>query len=372
MAKSTDLHGEATSARLVVFGCKEGILVACPRRIDRPKLRKRSSPFDLLKKSKNPDVLPRLGNVEASSSTRTAKEHFRLSTFPSGASSFSLGPVTRNPYVPPSVRNTSPVPDQDPFHKEMTMQDAFVDYLRLTKNLGLVLSVRQSSYQPVSAYIFLDRVRYDSLTAPLEVYRAIDKLRFNVLSGFPGASKMTRLNQIIANREGMRVAIISNWSNGSICCTLHDELLNEVRVLAKEGQFAYLLFESTGFAEPLRVAAIFDLRDEHGQSLSEVSHYDTVVSVVDTANFFKYYSSPDFLTDRGETVGDDNTRDAARETIFSLNPMTKLFEMDFGIASLKEVPRAVRLDFAKAEISQLWFKVLHSFRGRGIPHPLIS
>ncbi|MBW6421484.1 metallochaperone AztD [Rhizobium sp. XQZ8] len=37
-AKCTDLHGEATSARLVAFGCKEGILIARPGGIDGPKL----------------------------------------------------------------------------------------------------------------------------------------------------------------------------------------------------------------------------------------------------------------------------------------------------------------------------------------------
>lgn len=43
-------------------------------------------------------------------------------------------------------------------------------------------------------------------------------------------------------------------SNGCICCTLRDDLLKEVRRLADDGRFDYLVIESTGIGEPLPVA----------------------------------------------------------------------------------------------------------------------
>jgi Fur family transcriptional regulator, zinc uptake regulator len=46
----------------------------------------------------------------------------------------------------------------------------------LTKNQSLVLSVLESSQQPLSAYSILDRLRGHGLKAPLQVYRALDKL----------------------------------------------------------------------------------------------------------------------------------------------------------------------------------------------------
>lgn len=49
MATCTDLHGEATSARLVAFGCKEGILVARPGGLDGPKLTMLPYPADFPK-----------------------------------------------------------------------------------------------------------------------------------------------------------------------------------------------------------------------------------------------------------------------------------------------------------------------------------
>jgi len=120
------------------------------------------------------------------------------------------------------------------------------------------------------------------------------KLPVTVLSGFLGVGKTTLLNHILANREGMRVALIVNdmsevnvdaalvrdgganlsrtqeqlveMTNGCICCTLRDDLLTEVRALAEQDRFDYLLIESTGIAEPLPVAATFDFRGRRRQS----------------------------------------------------------------------------------------------------------
>jgi len=133
-----------------------------------------------------------------------------------------------------------------------------------------------------------------------------------VLSGFLGAGKTTLLNHVLANREGLRVAVIVNdmsevnidaslvdrsasnagaalsrtdeklveMSYGCICCTLREDLLLEVRKLAADGRFDYLLIESTGIGEPLPVAATFDFTDENGDSLGEVARIDTMVTVV--------------------------------------------------------------------------------------------
>lgn len=46
----------------------------------------------------------------------------------------------------------------------------------LTRNQGLVLGALNQSDSPLSAYDILDRLRGDGLRAPLQVYRALDKL----------------------------------------------------------------------------------------------------------------------------------------------------------------------------------------------------
>jgi hypothetical protein len=77
-----------------------------------------------------------------------------------------------------------------------------------------------------------------------------------------------------------------------MCCTLRDDLLKEVRKLTEDSRFDYLLIESIGISEPLPMAATFDFRDEHSESLSDVARLDTMVRVVDAANLLNEYASP--------------------------------------------------------------------------------
>jgi G3E family GTPase len=245
------------------------------------------------------------------------------------------------------------------------------------------------------------------------------RLPVTVLSGFLGAGKTTVLNHILNNRNGLRVAVLVNdmsevnidaalvrdgganlsrteeqlveMTNGCICCTLRDDLLNEVRKLAEQGRFDYLLIESTGIAEPLPVATTFEFRDESGTSLSDVARLDTMVTVVDAVSLLADYSSNDFLADRGDTAGDGDSRtlvdllveqiefadvvvlnkagsatpeqlDATRKIVVGLNPDARLIEADFGRVALRDVLGTGLFDMAKAEQHPLWYKELHGFK----------
>lgn len=97
-------------------------------------------------------------------------------------------------------------------------------------------------------------------------------------------------------------------SNGCICCTLRDDLLEEVKRVSKENRFDYLLIESTGVSEPMPVAETFFYRDDDDFSLEDVARLDTLVTVVDAANFENDFGSPEKLKDRKQEVDSEDER----------------------------------------------------------------
>merc|ERR1719483_1344117 len=99
--------------------------------------------------------------------------------------------------------------------------------------------------------------------------------------------------------------------NGCFCCTLQNDLVDQIKELAMKKTFDYMLIEASGVSEPSQIAPLFEpCEDEHdheeehseGPQLSEVARLDTCITVVDAAEFYNNLDSMR-LYEEGEIQG---------------------------------------------------------------------
>jgi G3E family GTPase len=143
-------------------------------------------------------------------------------------------------------------------------------------------------------------------TVTSEQSQAMDEpkqgLPVTIITGFLGSGKTTLLNHILSNQQGLKTAVLVNefgeigidnelivstgenmveLSNGCICCTINNDLVDAVyKVLERQENIDYLVVETTGLADPLPVALTF-----LGTELRDLTRLDSIITVVDAANY---------------------------------------------------------------------------------------
>ncbi len=229
-----------------------------------------------------------------------------------------------------------------------------------------------------------------------------------MLTGYLGAGKTTLLNHILQNDGGIRAAVIVNdigevnvdanliadggfaqaddiipLTNGCICCTLADDLANQLSSIADSGNFDYIIIEASGICEPVPIAytisAFCDAEKVGGQPKLAL---DNIVAVVDCARMYdEFHGGRDLLAEdideddieslliqqiefcstlilnKVDTVTPEQLAEL-KAIVRSLQKEAVIIEAEQGNVDLAEVLDTNRFDFMRAYNSAAWIEAM--------------
>ena len=229
-----------------------------------------------------------------------------------------------------------------------------------------------------------------------------------MLTGYLGAGKTTLLNHILSNDGGIRAAVIVNdigevnvdaglikdgglsatdnlipLTNGCICCTLADDLANQLSGLAGSGDFDYIIIEASGICEPVPIAyTISAFCDEEKVGGAPKLALDNIVAVVDCARMYdEFHGGRDLLAEdideddieallisqiefcstlvlnKVDTVTPEQLAEL-KAIVRSLQKDAVIVEAEQGNVDLREVLDTGRFDFMKAYNSAAWIEAM--------------
>ena len=230
-------------------------------------------------------------------------------------------------------------------------------------------------------------------------------IKIILLTGYLGAGKTTLLNHILANEEGIRAAVIVNdigevnvdaalidangfsemdgdlipLTNGCLCCTLSDDLANQLTDIANAGKYDYIIIEASGICEPIPIAYIIsDFCDQTQNEGHAPLDLDNIVAVVDCARMYDEFNGGRDLLE--EDIDEDDIEslliqqiefcstlilnkadkvtpeqmDELKAIVHSLQKEAVIVEATRGDVPMSELLDTNRFDFEKAYNSAAW------------------
>ena len=228
-----------------------------------------------------------------------------------------------------------------------------------------------------------------------------------LLTGYLGSGKTTLVNKILANKKGIKFAVIVNdigevnidadlieaggvvdqkddslvaLQNGCICCTLKMDLVQQLNEIVSQQKFDYIVIEASGICEPAPIAQTICAYPQMYPDLAKKGKavLDSIVTVVDARRMCDEFSAgsdllkKDLQEDDLENLliqqiefcniillnkVDDVSKDElglVKKIIRSLQPKAEIIECNYGDVDLDKIINTEDFDFDKVATSAAW------------------
>jgi len=229
-----------------------------------------------------------------------------------------------------------------------------------------------------------------------------------LVTGYLGSGKTTLLNHILTNTKGYKCAVIVNdigevnidaeliekggivgkkdenlvaLQNGCICCTLRQDLIEQIHEIVMQRKFDHIIIEASGICEPVPIAQTINFLTESfkQEGLPIYCKLDAVVSVVDAFRMVQEFGCGDELTKKD--IAEDDIEnlviqqiefcdvlilnkvkevssvelEKVKKIIKSLQPKAKMIETNFSNVEIKEILDTNLFDMENVLTSAGWF-----------------
>ncbi len=230
-----------------------------------------------------------------------------------------------------------------------------------------------------------------------------------LVTGYLGSGKTTLLNHILTNTKGYKCAVIVNdigevnidadliekggivnkreeslvaLQNGCICCTLRQDLIEQIHDIVKQRKFDHIIIEASGICEPIPIAQTLNFLTESFKqnNMPIYCKLDAVVSVVDTLRMVQEFGCGDELVKKDiddedienlviqqiefcdilimNKVSEVTPVELARvkKIIKNLQPKAKLIETDFSRVKMSDILDTNLFDMENVLTSAGWYQ----------------
>ena len=237
-----------------------------------------------------------------------------------------------------------------------------------------------------------------------------------LLTGYLGSGKTTLLNRILANRRGIRFAVIVNdlgevnidadlierggvvnqkddnlvaLQNGCICCTLKMDLVEQLRDIISQRRFDYIVIEASGICEPEPIAQTICSIPTMGPEYIKdgIPVVDSIVTVVDALRMKDEFGSGHDLLRPGLAEDDlenlviqqiefcniillnkasdvsDSERGRIREIIRAIQPKADIIDCDYCDIDFDRILHTHLFDFDSVATSAAWIDQIENHHG---------